>query len=191
MPRPLREQVADGIYHVFARGNDRRRLYVDVPDRVTYLALLARVVRKKKWRCLAYCLMGNHLHLVLETPEPNLAAGMQVLQSSYARTFNARHGGSGHLFEGRYGAVRIRTDQQLWTAVRYVALNPVEASLAAAPDDYAWSSHGAVLSGAVPSWLDRRRLLAFFAGAGGEPVDRYRRFVDDGVARSMQRGGDS
>jgi REP-associated tyrosine transposase len=146
MPRKPREEVEGGVYHVFARGNDRRLIYLDDPDRRTYLRMLRATVRQCRWRLLAYCLMDNHVHLLIETPETNLGRGMQWMHGLYAREFNARHGRSGHLFQGRYGAVRIKTDEQLWTAAVYVAMNPVVAGLCARPSEWPWSSHSAALA---------------------------------------------
>src|SRR5262245_9626283 len=91
--------------------------------------------------------MNNHVHLLLETREPNLGAGMKRLHGSYVQRFHARHGSSGHLFQGRYGAKCITTDEQLWTAAAYIAMNPVEAGLCRRPDAWPWSSHSMVLSG--------------------------------------------
>jgi putative transposase len=156
------------MHHVYARGNRKQRIYLDDRDRVAYLRLLGLVVRERGWRCLAYCLMSNHLHLLVETPQPNLGAGMESLQGGYARGFNRRHGRTGHLFERRYGAVRIRSDAQLWWVVRYIAMNPVEAGLCARPEEWRWSSAG----GGAP-WLDRRRLLEHLAAQGGDPRRRY------------------
>ena len=99
MPRRPREELADAIHHVYARGNDRRAIYLDDGDRAAYLAMLGRVVVMKGWRCLAYCLMDNHVHLLIETPEPNLGSGMQRLHGLYAQSHNERHGRSGHLFQ--------------------------------------------------------------------------------------------
>jgi putative transposase len=165
--------MAGGVFHVYARGNGRQLVFFDVADHETYLALLGRVVRRKGWRLLAYCLMDNHVHLLIETPEPNLANGMQRLQSVYAETFNTRHGRSGHLFQGRYGAVRVKSDAQLWSVVRYIARNPVESGVCDVADQFRWSSFGAVLTGAVPAWLDAPRLLDYLGAAGGDPLIRY------------------
>lgn len=174
MPRPPRDEVEGGIYHVFARGNDRRDIYLDDADRETYLALLGRVTLRQRWRCLAYCLMPNHLHVLLETPQANLGAGMQRLQGLYAQIFNERHGRSGHVFQGRYGSARITTDEQLWTVAAYVAVNPVRAGLCERPEHWRWSSHSATIGGRdSPRWLDVRRLLSHFEGLGGDPSQRY------------------
>jgi REP-associated tyrosine transposase len=121
--------------------------------------LLGGVVRAKRWRCLAYCLMPNHVHLLIETPEANIARGMQYLHGFYAHHFNARYDLSGHLFQGRYGSKLIRDDVQFLAVVRYTALNPVEGGLCAMPEDWPWSSYGRALDGDAPAWLDVDGLL--------------------------------
>jgi putative transposase len=174
MPRKPRQEVAGGIHHVFARGNDKRDIYVDDVDRRTYLAILRQVVRWKRWRCLAYCLMPNHVHLLLETPQANLGAGMQFLHGRYAQRFNERHKRVGHVFQGRYGSVHITSDEHLWTTAAYVALNPVAADLCETPEEWPWSSHAATLQGRPRHrWLDIPRLLSFFEGLGGDPREHY------------------
>jgi putative transposase len=105
VPRKPRAELAGGVHHVFARGNGRQLIYLDDADRGSYLAMLARAVAHRQWRCLAYCLMDNHVHLLIETPLPNLGAGMQWLHGRFAQQFNERHGRSGHVFQGRYGSV--------------------------------------------------------------------------------------
>jgi putative transposase len=150
------------VYHVYARGNARQLVYRDDVDRWTYLEVLERVVLANRWRCLAYCLMGNHVHLLLDTPDANLSFGMQRLHGAYAQTFNVRHGRSGHLFQGRYGAVRMISDGQLCGAAAYIARNPVEAKLCARPEDWRWSSYRAAIRASTPAWLDADRLLSYF-----------------------------
>lgn len=173
VPRKPREELEGGVHHVYARGNRGEDIYLDNADRQNYLRMLGQIVVKWRWRCLAYCLMDNHVHLLIETPEANLGVGMQRLHSGYAQTFNERHGRSGHVFQGRYGAVRMRRDEQLWTVAGYIAANPVEAGLCARPEQWPWGSHAAVASARGPVWLDVDRLLWFFTGAGGDPRRRY------------------
>jgi putative transposase len=173
VPRKPRAEVEAGLFHVFARGNNKQLIYRDDHDRGTYLRLLQGTVRHFRWRFLAYCLMDNHVHLLLETREANLGAGMRRLHGSYAQCFNFRHGTSGHLFQGRYGSVRIKTDEQLWTVVIYIAMNPVEAGLCRHADDWPWSSHSMVLSDTAPDWIDVPHLLDCFAAAGGDGRRRY------------------
>ena len=158
---------------MFARGNDKRAIFADSRDRYLYLGLLAEVVLRMEWQCMAYCLMDNHVHLLLETPQPNLGIGMQRLHGTYARRLNDRHRRVGHVFQGRFGSVRVRSDAQLWTVVAYIARNPVEGGLCRAPGDWRWSSHRATAGGPAPRWLAVDRLLWHLAGAGGDPRRRY------------------
>lgn len=137
--RRPREIVAGGIYHVYARGNDQRPIFVDDTDRYVYMAILSDVCARSEWLRLAHCLMDNHVHLLLETPLPNLSEGMRRLQWQYATRFNRRHDRSGHLFQGRYGAKRVASDEQLVAVTRYIAMNPVEAGLCETPERWTWS----------------------------------------------------
>jgi putative transposase len=179
MARPLRDQVAGGIYHVFARGNARTALFLDDRDRRTYLGGLAQTMRREGWRCLSYCLMGNHVHLVIETPEPNLARGMQRLHGAYAQWFNRRHGRVGHLFQGRYGSVLVRSDAQLWAAIRYVVLNPVSHGFCRSAAAYPWSSHADVLRGARSPFVHVARLFRYLRAAGGRAHERYAELIGE------------
>jgi len=142
-------------------------------DHRKFLSLLTKQKERTPFHLPAYCLMSNHVHLVIETPEPNLGAGMQRLHGLYAQTFNERHGACGHVFQGRYGAVPVKDDAQLSTAVRYLALNPVSAGLCRDPEHWPWNSYRAVLDGSAPGWLDVQRLLAHLGAWGGEPIERY------------------
>ena len=178
MPRKPRTELADGVHHVFARGNNRQHIYFDDADRGSYLAMLAQTVASRQWRCLAFCLMDNHVHLLIETPLPNLASGMQWLHGRFAELFNARHGRSGHVFQGRYGSVLLEAEAHLWTVVAYIARNPVNAGLCATPSDWPWSSHRVVVGEAAAPWLDHERLLSYYDSLGGDPSRRYEEAVE-------------
>jgi putative transposase len=141
MPRKPREDVAGAIQHVYARGNNQRRIFLDDLDRRRYLTLLAHVVRAKRWLCLAYCLMNNHVHLLIETPEANLGAGMQLLHGMYGQTHHRRHGTTGHVFQGRFGARRVSTDEQLLMTVRTSRATPSKPASARREP----GGHGAVM----------------------------------------------
>jgi REP-associated tyrosine transposase len=178
MARPPREELAGAIHHVYARGNAKGLIYLDDVDRERYLVLLGKAVVRQRWRCLAYCLMDNHVHLLIETPAPNLGRGMQWLHGLYASAFNGRHSRAGHLFQGRFGAVRVKSDAQLLMLARYIARNPVEGGLCDEPDEWPWSSHGTALADTGgPAWLDTPRLLDFFGAGGGESRRRYAELV--------------
>jgi REP element-mobilizing transposase RayT len=153
-------------------------LFVDDVDRGGYLALLGDVVVRQSWRCLSYCLMDNHVHLLIETPEPNLADGMRRLHGGFAQRLNRRHGASGHVFQGRYGSKRLRNEGHLWTAAAYIAANPVDAGICASPEQWSWSSHAWATAtvearSLVPRWLDLGRLDVLLSAAGGDPRRRY------------------
>ncbi len=170
MPRKPREEVEGGVYHVYARGNGKQRIFLDDQDRWTYLALLRREIERRKWQCLAYCLMDNHVHLLLETPAANLGRGMQRLHGAYGQIFNERHGRVGHLFQGRYGAVRIKDDEQLWTTFAYIEANPVRSGLCARPADWPWSSCRDVLRQDAKGLVDLARREWYSCGPGSDPL---------------------
>ncbi len=173
------------MHHVYARGNDRRKIFDEDLDRAAYLELLGTVAVRLAWHCLAYCLMGNHVHLLIETPKPNLGYGMQRLHGTYARELNDRRGRSGHVFQGRFGSALLRTDAHLLTTVAYIAANPVEAGLCRSPEQWPWGSHAVALTGAGPTWLATGRMLAYFGAAGGDPWHRYLEAVE---RRCVARG---
>ena len=174
MPRLPRQEVAGGVFHVYARGNDRRDLFLDALDHERYLRLLGRATLHCRWHLLAYCLMPNHVHLLVETPETNLAKGMQQIHAPYAQAFNKKHGRCGHVFQGRYGATAVADDPQLITVVRYIARNPVSAGLAAHPAAWPWSSHRAIAGAtAHPDWLAAPRLLELLSGWTPDPLEAY------------------
>ena len=109
MARPLRIEYPGALYHVTSRGDRQEAIFDDDQDRTAFLNVLSEVVSRFRWRCHAYCLMGNHYHLMIETPEANLTKGMRHLNGVFTQWSNRRHNRSGHLFEGRYKAILVRT----------------------------------------------------------------------------------
>ncbi len=179
MARPLRIQFAGALYHVTSRGNAREPIFTGDEDRRCLLHILGHVVDSHHWACHAYCLMPNHYHLLVETPEANLSRGMRQINGVYTQRFNRANHRVGHVFQGRFGAVLVERDSHLLEVARYVVLNPVRAGLAARAEEYRWSSLPAVLGLApVPGWLDTRALLARFGSR-----ERYLDFVREGVGR--------
>lgn len=184
MARPLRIEFPGAIYHVTSRGNARRKIFLDDADREAFLATLAWVIERFKWICHAYCLMDNHFHLMIETPDANLSRGMRQLNGVYTQGFNRRHRIVGHLFQGRFKAILVERDSFLLELARYVALNPVRAKMAKAPEDYAWSSYRATLGLApAPAGLSADWLLGQFAKTKAVARQRYQAFVQAGVGQ--------
>ena len=174
MPRQPRLELAGGIHHVWQRGNNRRPIFLDDDDRQTFLRLLWHTTCTYDWHCLSYCLMPNHFHLVVETPTPNLGAGMRELDGRYAQLFNERHmPGGGHLFQARFGSKLVRTDEQLGQLLRYVARNPVRAGLCSDAESWPWSSHSAVLRGDAHPLVSRDRLGALLKPLGTNSTCAY------------------
>lgn len=165
MPRPLRIQYPGAIYHLMSRGDRREDIFLDLADREGFLDLLGKVCAKTGWEVHAYCLLSNHWHAVIETPQPNLSVGMRWLLGTYTQSFNRRHQQWGHLFGGRYKAQLIdeRHRGYLAHASNYVHLNPKRAGLvapAAALESYRWSSYPAYLRPPLRAvWLRVDRLL--------------------------------
>jgi putative transposase len=176
--------MAGALQHATVRGNDRRPTYLCDDDRLLHLSVLERVTILYEWVVLAYCLMGNHAHFLIETPEPNLGAGMRLLNGLYARRFNREHGRIDHLYRNRYGSKLITSEEHLLECIRYIPLNPVRAGLVTDPADWPWSSYGAT-AGIVqaPSFLAVERVLGLFASNPTVARRRYAEFVADGIGR--------
>jgi REP element-mobilizing transposase RayT len=183
MPRPPRICFPGALYHVTARGVDRMAIYRDNVDRRLFLTLLGLVVNGTGWQVYAYCLMGNHYHLLMETPEPNVSEGMQYLNGVYGQRFNRRHERTGHLLGGRFHSVLVQKHSHLLEAARYVVLNPVRAGLRRHPADWPWSSYCATAGTTPPpQFLDASRLLASLHSDPRRARPAYRRFVEVGMA---------
>jgi putative transposase len=183
MARPPRLELSGALYHVTARGNERQAIFRDDEDREEYLARLARLREKFRFRLLAYCLMTNHLHLAVRRgPEP-LSRIMANLQSTYAGWFNRRHGRVGHLFQGRYKAFVVQEDRYLHALLRYIHRNPVQARLVSSARDYRWSSDRSLRGGAGPGWLDVDHTLSLLGESRRSAVRRYVELVDGAIAR--------
>lgn len=182
MPRSRRIEFSGAIYHVTARGVNRRALFSDERDRQRFLQLFARETERQLWRCHAFCLMTNHYHILLETRGANLSRGMQQLNGEYGRWFNHQHERVGHLFQGRYHAVLVRSDAHLLELCRYIVLNPVRASMVASADAWPWSSYRSTAGlSQKPTWLDTEWVPLLFGGAGDPAREAYRRFVHQGA----------
>jgi len=163
------------------RGNNRRAIFADDLDREQFLIALGQAKLRHHWRIHAYCLMGNHYHLMVETPEPNIGLGMRWLNSVYSHRYNQRHGRIGHLFQRRYGDSVLLEDDHVREVVRYIPLNPVRARLCKQAEDYRWSSYAATLGLARrPRFLTVRRTLDLFDPDLSTARERLHEWVADG-----------
>ena len=184
MARPLRLEHAGAVWHATSRGNDRSPIFLDDRDRERFLEVLAKVVDTVRWRLHAFVLMGNHYHLLVETPEPNLSVGMRQVNGLYGQGFNRAHGRTGHLFQGRFKGILVQRDTHLLEVCRYVVLNPVRASLAASAEEWPWSSYPyTVGTKPAPAWLDTSWTLSQFGDSRARARARYRAFVKEGEAK--------
>jgi putative transposase len=182
MARPLRIQFAGALYHVMSRGNEKQPIVRDDIDRAKRVDWLRRTVEIYGWRLHAFALMTNHEHLFVETPEPNLSAGMQYLGGSYTSYFNWRYKRSGHLFQGRFKAHLVQTEGYFREVSRYIHLNPVRAGIVTRPEDYRWSSYpGYARAKRALAWVCYDSVLAEFGRASIEARRAYSRFVRDGL----------
>lgn len=184
MARPLRLEFAGALYHVTARGNERRNIFLGNidDDRAAFLDVLKATCERFHWTCHAYCVMTNHYHLLVETPDANLSKGMRQLNGVYTQHVNRTHGRVGHLFQGRFKAILVERDSYLLELARYVVLNPVRAGIVPTPGDWPWSSYPATVGEApAPPFLETDWLLREFADNRGEAVAAFRRFVAEGI----------
>ncbi len=186
MARPLRIEYPGAVYHVTSRGNERKAVFRADPDRAMFLDTLQHVNDRYNWICHAYCLMDNHYHLIIETPDGNLSPGMRQLNGVYTQRFNKRHDRTGHLFQGRYRSILIQKDSHLLEVCRYVVLNPVRAKMAETPDGGKGSSYRATAGReAAHSCLTTGWILGRFGGKKAKAEREYRQFVFRGTGRTV------
>ena len=184
MARPLRIEYPGAVYHVTSRGNEKKDIFKDDQDRATFLRILEHVNKRYHWLCHAYCLMGTHYHLLIETPDGNLALGMRQLNGVYTQARNKRYNKTGHIFQGRYKAILIQKDSHLLEVCRYVVLNPVRAGMVEKPDDWPWSSYRATAGlEQPPPCLITDWVLGQFGRARGAAEKEYRKFVQLGIGK--------
>ncbi|MBF0507200.1 MAG: transposase [Nitrospirae bacterium] len=184
MARPLRIEYSGAVYHITSRGNERKHIFWTDDDRSVFLRILQAVTVRFHWLCHAYCLMDNHYHLIVETPDGNLSAGMRQLNGVYTQSYNRMHERVGHVFQGRYKAILVQKESHLLEACRYVVLNPVRAKAIKAPEEWKWSSYRATAAMEKPQecviveWV-----LGQFDGDSSVAAIKYQEFVHAGIAQ--------
>lgn len=186
MVRPLRIEYKDALYHVTARGNEKGEIFTDDADRRRFIDILKRETERYSARLYAYVLMGNHYHLMIQTPDANLSDLMHRMQTAYTVYYNRKHERCGHLFQGRYKAIIVEKDAYLMELSRYIHLNPVRAGFAAAPELWEWSSYGEYIAERqIVKWIRREEILKYFRNHPGGKVRAYRGYVEAGAKESQ------
>jgi REP element-mobilizing transposase RayT len=182
MARPLRLEYEGALYHITSCGNARDGIFLGDSDRTRFLEIVSDVVKRYSWICHAYCLMSNHYHLLIETPDVNLSRGMQLLNGVYTQWFNRRYQRVGHLFQGRFKAILVEKESHLLQLARYIVLNPVRAKMVRSVRDWPWSSYRATAGQTteVPELLTVSWILSQFDRDPARAVHAYRKFVRQG-----------
>ena len=165
MARPLRLEFPGAVYHVTSRGDRREPIFEDDEDRDAFLMVVAQATERFDAVVLAYCLMGNHYHVVIHTRRGNLSRLMQQLNGVYTQAYNRRHNKVGHLFQGRFKGILVDENAYLLEVCRYVDLNPVRARMVRDPGNWRWSSYRAHTGNAIsPAWLDTSAVHGYLLG---------------------------
>jgi putative transposase len=181
MARKARAEVEGGLYHVITRGNNRRQIFNSPADYEKFLLLLAVQKIKLPFFLYAYCLMTNHVHLLLERQASAVGRIMHRLLTGYAQYYNRRYRRVGHLLQGRHKAILCQSERYLSELVRYIHLNPVRAGMVTRPEDYEYSSHRAYLGMEPAGVVDVDPVLRHFGASKEVARDNYRKFVEAGI----------
>lgn len=181
MARSLRIEYNGALYHITSRGNKQENIFLTDTDRSLFLAILGEVCARCRWICYSYCLMGNHYHLLIETPEGNISKGMRLLNGIYTQRFNRLHLKVGHVFQGRFKGILVEKESYLLELCRYIVLNPVRANMVATASDWKWSSYrAAICEEQSPNWLSSNNILALFSNDIPSAVKKFQEYVAQG-----------
>jgi putative transposase len=184
MARPLRIEFPGAVYHITSRGNERRDIFRDDSDKELFLKVLYETVERWSWVCHAHCLMSNHYHLLVETPDANLSRGMRQLNGEYTQAINRKRGRCGHVFQGRFKAILVKKETYLLEVARYIVLNPVRAKgmKITSPEEWRWSSYRATAGFEdAPKFLTAKWILGRFGRKLQECQKNYQKFVKAGI----------
>lgn len=183
MARPPRIEYEGAVYHVTARGNERRQIFFMEDDYEKFIYYLVETKKKYNINIHCYTLMRNHYHLIIETPEANLSKAMHYINSSYAGYINIKRRRSGHLLQGRYKSIIVDEDNYLLELSRYIHLNPVRAGMVQKPEDYLYSSYSAYIKNKRESVLTKKLVLGLMTSRNGNARKEYRIFVESAIGR--------
>ena len=180
MPRVRREKCVNAIYHIIVRGNNREDIFRDYADRMAYLSRLKRYKEKFQMEVYAYCLMTNHVHLLIYDNGQDISKIMQGLNLSYAIYFNKKYDRVGHLFQGRFTSVMVKKDNYLLYVSKYIHLNPVKANIVESPNKYKWSSYKVYMTNYdKKDIVSTERIMKYFADDFFKARKLYREFINE------------
>ncbi len=187
MTRPLRLEFPGAFYHIVNRGNAQGKIFLNNRDREKFLEYLRDSVDRFSLIVHAYCLMDNHYHLIVETPEANISRALQWLNVSYAVYFNKKRNRIGHVFQGRFKALVVNADEYLQILSRYIHLNPMRAKVVQQPENYRWSSYNAFVGNIeAPEWLETTYVLSTFQKTRKQAMHLYKKFCEDVDPQSLE-----
>jgi REP-associated tyrosine transposase len=179
MARPLRVEYPGAFYHVIHRGNAGENIFKSIRDREIFLEYFAKSVERFGVKIHTYCLMTNHYHMLVETPQANLSQAIKWINVSYAAYFNRKRRRSGHLFQGRFKSILVDADEYLKQLSRYIHLNPLQAKIVNVLEEYKWSSYPAFIGNIKsPDWLETDWLLSTFGKNHKSAAINYQNFVE-------------
>ena len=182
MARPLRIEHEGAVYHILSRGNRAEFIFQDDSDKDLFLQIIARAVERYGLEVYAYCIMGNHYHLLTGIPVGMLSKAMHMIQSSYGSHLRRQREWIGHVFAGRYKSLCVEKEGYLLELSRYIHLNPVRAGIVERPEDYPWSSYRFYLAKEEkPRWLSLEWLLQEYGTTYWAAQRRYRQFIEAGI----------
>lgn len=190
MARPLRLEYPGAFYHVINRGNAREKIFKSDRDREKFLWYIEQAVERFSIIVHSYCLMSNHYHFLIETPEPNLSRAIQWISTSYVQYFNTKRKRRGHLFQARFKSILIDADEYLTHLSRYIHLNPLRAKMVESLEEYKWSSYSVFIGKSKrPVWLEINWLLSNFGKTKKEAYKNYKEFVEGVDIRKIKNPG--
>ena len=182
MARPLRIEFSGALYHIISRGIGKMTIFHKDADWKKFIDTLDKVIHRCNWICHAYCLMGNHYHLLVETPDPNLSRGMKHLNQIYSQYYNWKYHRVGPVLQGRYKAYLVEKEARFLDNSRYIVNNPAKAKLVEHPSDWPWSSYRSTVGTAkCPSYLETAFLLGHFSSSRKKARKMYEDFVLAGI----------
>jgi len=184
MVRKKREWYIGAKYHIMCRGNHRNDLFRDEEDYQVYLNILKEIKEKIEYEIYCYCLMTNHVHMVIETGEISIGNIMKRINMIYSIYFNKKYNLIGHLFQDRYRSELIEEDKYILEVSRYIHLNPVRANMVKKPEDYEWSSYSMFIGLSKEKIINSQKILSYFRT--GKNRERYRNFVESGIKIKMK-----